>query len=273
MRVLSLFDGISCGKLALERAGIPISKYVAAEIDPYAISISKRNHPDIEHVGSVVGLTFKKGEFDLILAGSPCQGFTQAGYQQGFKDSRSRLYYEFLRIKNEVCPSFWLLENVTMKPEWVQKITRDLWFKHVLINSNLVSAQNRNRLYWANWGFSQPEDKKIYLKDILDTDPKRLESNRVPLTKSRVKMWEGRAPNITHRLKSNCIVTDQDTRCSAGLIQYDDFCRYLTEVELERLQTLPDGYTDCVSRRKRWHAIGNGWTVDVIAHILRALPI
>ena len=151
MKVLSLFDGISCGMVALERAGIPVERYVAYEIDPNAIAISKKNYPETEHCGDVTKADFTQySGFDLVIAGSPCQGFSVAGKQLNFIDPRSRLYFEFERALQEVKPKYFLLENVKMKKEYSDIITLRLGVKPNEINSNLVSAQSRNRTYWTN---------------------------------------------------------------------------------------------------------------------------
>jgi DNA (cytosine-5)-methyltransferase 3A len=269
MRVLSLFDGISCGRLALLRAGIPVTRYVASEIDGYAKIISRNNWLDIEQVGDVCKLDFEEGEFDLILAGSPCQGFSIAGMQLGFDDDRSKLYFEFLRLKNKIKPKFWLLENVPMQYAWQKRISNDLWYKPKEINSALVSAQVRRRLYWSNIPFQVPEDKGISLQDILIRDVEVLRPYKMNKTPSRDQMWIRGCPNITRRDKSNCLTTKQDRWGNAGLVEYEDYARYLTEIECERLQTLPDNYTFGVPSTQRYKALGNCWTVDVIAHILK----
>lgn len=168
MRVLSLFDGISCGRVALERAGINVEKYYASEIDKYAIQIAQKNYPDTIQVGDVTKLDGTKlGNIDLLIGGSPCQGFSFAGKQLNFVDPRSRLFFEFVRILNEVKPKYFLLENVKMKQEYQDIISKYLGVKPVEINSNLVSAQNRKRLYWTNLPIEIPQDKGILLKDIV----------------------------------------------------------------------------------------------------------
>ena len=144
MRVLSLFDGISCGRVALERVGVPVEVYYASEVDKYALKVSKKNYPDIIHLGDVRNIK-EPLEVDLILAGSPCQGFSSAGYGKGFKDPRSQLFFEFIRILNICKPKYFLLENVKMKKEWINKITESLGVDPTIINSSLVSAQRRER--------------------------------------------------------------------------------------------------------------------------------
>lgn len=169
IKVLSLFDGISCGKVALERAGIHIEEYVAFEIDKSAIQISGRNHPEIIQRGDVTKADFTEFEgFDLVMGGSPCQGFSIAGKQLNFEDPRSKLFFEFKRALEEVKPKCFLLENVKMKKEYENLISECLGVEPIEINSNLVSAQNRKRLYWTNIpGVKRPEDRGIMLKDIV----------------------------------------------------------------------------------------------------------
>lgn len=169
MKVLSLFDGISCGRVALERAGIPVEEYVAYEINQHSIAISHKNYPDIQQRGTVVGADFSQYRgFDLLIGGSPCQGFSFAGKQLNFNDERSKLFFEFERALHEVRPKYFLLENVRMKQEYADVISQRLGVQPIEINSALVSAQNRRRLYWTNIpNLSQPQDCHIFLKDIV----------------------------------------------------------------------------------------------------------
>ena len=260
MKVLSLFDGISCGRVALERAGIKVSRYVAVEIDGYAQIISRNNHKDIEYLGDVCKVDFEEGEFDLILAGSPCQGFSKAGLRNAFDDERSKLYFEFLRIKNKVKPKWFLLENVRMLEHYKHRISRDLWQNCVEINSRLLSAQNRERLYWSNIPFEIPKDAGIRLSDVVGeyagiwvwprgTNP------------GGIQHYNGVAPCITASM----------WEYNFKLALLDGSIRQFTIEEMEQLQTLPIGYTRGIPKTKRTKAIGNGWTVDIIAHILAGL--
>lgn len=260
MRVLSLFDGISCGRLALERAGINVSRYVACEIDTNAKIISRKNWPDIEQLCDVSKLNFKEGEFDLILAGSPCQGFSKAGLGNAFEDERSKLYYEFLRICYQVKPKFYLLENVKMLAEYENKISKDLCKSPININSRLLSAQNRERLYWSNIPFEIPTDKGIRLKDLIGdylgiwvwprgTNP------------GGIQNYKGVAP---------CITTSM-WEYNYKIARLDGTIETFSIEQMEQLQTLPIGYTEGIPKTKRAKAIGNAWTVDVIAHILSGL--
>lgn len=170
MKILSLFDGISCWYVALQRAWIPIDKYYASEIDKYAIQISKKNHPDIIHIGDVCNVNWAdyKG-IDLLIWWSPCQWFSVAWKRLNFDDPRSKLFFEYVRILKECQPRYFLLENVIMKKEWQDIISSALWVQPICINSSLVSAQNRKRLYRTNIpSVSMPKDKWIILKDILE---------------------------------------------------------------------------------------------------------
>lgn len=192
MRVLSLFDGIACGYEALQRVGIPIDVYYASEIDKYAIQIAQKNHPDIIQLGDVCEI--KGGgnlkDIDLIMWGSPCQGFSIAGKMLNFNDPRSKLFFEFVRLVKEIKPKYFLLENVKMKKERIDIISSELWVQPIEINSGLVSAQNRRRLYRTNIpGVSQPKDKGILLKDILqhEVDEKYMFSRE---RRERIVNWK-----------------------------------------------------------------------------------
>ena len=173
MNVLSLFDGMSCGRLALDRLGIPVTNYYASEIDKYAIQVSEANYPDIIRLGDVCGVKAKDlPKIDLILAGSPCQGFSFAGKQLAFDDPRSALFFEFVRILKECEPKYFLLENVKMKKEFLDIITQQVGAAPIFINSALVSAQNRQRYYWTNIpGIEQPEQRGVVLRDVLESNP------------------------------------------------------------------------------------------------------
>lgn len=361
--VLSLFDGMSCGQLALKRAKIPVAQYFASEIDPYAIHETQRNFPKTIQLGDVRKVKAKKlPKIDLLIGGSPCQGFSIAGHQLNFKDPRSKLFFEFVRILNEVReynPNvLFMLENVPMKQEFEDIITKKIGVKPIEINSNLVSAQNRKRLYWTNIpNITQPKDKGIMLKDIVhenvDLKASAIAENgktyaltatydgaipsnsferkqrtmlfeelnrfKVPFDKTlqiinrevekgkigyfrkdiqanRVYYINGKAVSITGNSgggaakmgqylfgvitpsKSN---TRQIKRINDGKKFYtltsedrhgiliEGYIRKLTPIECERLQTVPDNYTAGVSNSQRYKMLGNGWTIDVIAHIFK----
>lgn len=273
MRVLSLFDGISCGRVAFDRAGLDVSEYHACEINKYAIKISERNYPDIIRHGSVVDY-HPTGHFDYIIGGSPCQGFSFNGKQLALNDPRSALFFEYVRILKEcqrVNPNIkFLLENVQMKEEHFNVISDYLGVPPLFVNSSLVSAQNRPRYYWANWRLTHPDDKGIKLKDILNDDvhPKDV---RNPISSDKLrKKIEGSIRSLDDKAK--CL-SSQSCRtlggCGATTIRHGNGYRRLSVLECERLQTLPDGYTEGVSDTQRYQALGNGWTVDVIAHFLK----
>lgn len=367
LTVWSLFDGMSCGRIALDRAGIPVREYVASEIDPYAIQISAKNYPDIRHVGDVQ--SFNPSDYqqpDLLLAGSPCQGFSFAGKRLNFDDPRSKLFWEFVRVLRSAAPRYFLLENVKMKKESMDVITSELGVEPIEINSSLVSAQNRKRLYWTNIpNVYPPEDRGIKLKDILEPEPvdqryyaglKLQEGYRggdqlnpnyrsqqntiydpegksatfcagthgycmgyVPVPRQveskdglvlaghadnikghdcikRVYSPEGKSPTLTtmqggHREPK--IVQVARGKNAGGIkakdgkvpsmttsawehnnhLTYDmgTTWRKLTPNECEALQTVPNDYTQGVSNTQRYKMLGNGWTVDVIAHIFKSL--
>lgn len=190
MNVLSLFDGMSCGQIALERAEIKVDNYFASEIDKHAIKVTIHNYPKTIQLGDV---TKVKGsalpEIDLLIGGSPCQGFSFSGKQLNFDDPRSKLFFDFVRLVKELKPKYWLLENVVMKKEYEQVISEYLGAEPITINSSLVTAQNRVRLYWANFKITQPTDKGINLIDILETDdlinPCRRQARRIYSVKTR----------------------------------------------------------------------------------------
>jgi site-specific DNA-cytosine methylase len=271
MKVLSLFDGISCGRVALERAGIPVEVYYASEIEQKPIEISKKNYPDIIQLGDVTKITKEMvGEVDLICGGSPCQSFSNAGNRAGF-DGKSGLFWEFARLVKEIQPKYFLLENVKMKQEWQDIISNELGVKPIEINSSLVSGQNRKRLFWTNIpNVKQPQDKGIVLKDILETNA----DEKYYLTESTIKNMDrefGSKGKILIGDEPKCQTLTAAMGMGGGnipVITQNGRMRKLTEVECERLQTLPDNYTQGINSGARYKAIGNGWTVDVIAHIL-----
>ncbi len=169
MNVLSLFDGMSCGQIALDRLGIKVDNYFASEIDLHAMKVTRNNYPETIFEGDVTKVKGSKlPKIDLLFGGSPCQGFSFAGKQLNFEDPRSKLFFEFVRLVKEVKPTYWMLENVKMKKEYQDVISQYLGVEPIEINSSLVSAQNRVRLYWANFDITQPQDKNIGLSDILE---------------------------------------------------------------------------------------------------------
>ena len=298
--VLSLFDGLSCGQIALNRVGIKYDNYFASEIDKHAIKVTQTNYPNTIQLGDVREIKAEKlPKIDLLIGGSPCQGFSFSGKQLNFDDPRSKLFFEFVRLVKELKPKYWLLENVVMKKEFEQIISEHLGVAPIKINSSLVSAQNRERLYWANFEIKQPTDKGINLIDILETDelinPSAIRGRRlnkatilgrrlndrgvrddynkdVPIT----QCLEVRATNTN---KSNCLTTvEKDNVLTTMPIgrHKDAFknklpFRYYTLKEYCRLQTVPENYFNVVSESQAKKMLGNGWTVDVIAHIFGSL--
>jgi len=312
LNVLSLFDGMSCGMIALDRLGIKVDNYYASEIDKYAIQVSQANYPDIIHVGDITKLDLSTlPKIDLVMGGSPCQGFSFAGKQLAFDDPRSALFFEFHKAISYLQPKYFLLENVRMKKEYLDIISEYMGVEPIFINSSLVSAQSRQRYYWTNIpNVEQPKDRNIFLKDILEDDAEEpMLSNiyggfgekkpRVHTDKSvtiRTAAGGGHIPSVTLKNKSankqgkayalthsynsavawNSIERKQRTMvpvCETNKIHPNvyDKCLYrkLTPLECERLQTVPDNYTNHVSNTQRYKMLGNGWTIEVIAHILK----
>ncbi len=354
--VLSLFDGLSGGRIALEKAGIKVVKYYSSEIDKFAIQIANKNYPNDIRLGSVIDLTDAQlldMDIDLLIGGSPCQGFSVSGKMKGSStkcgvdilsleqylqlkkenfefEGQSYLFWEFVRVWKIVKPKFFFLENVRVTKKWLPMFNEAMGVEPIIINSALVSAQNRVRFYWTNIpNIVQPDDKKILLRDILNqqdllarpcelrgynedsichhiadaTDIKGQESLK------RVYSKTGKSPTLTtmqggHRQPKVLIVPEatkkgyteiQDGDCfdysipnsktrrgrnmkdksnclqtSNGFMRYEHpTYRKLTPMECERLQTIPDGYTDGVSNSQRYKMIGNGWTIDVVAHIFK----
>ena len=375
LNVLSLFDGMSCGQIALERAGIKVNNYFASEIDKYAIQVAKHNYPNTHHIGDVTKV--KGGELpkiDLLIGGSPCQGFSFAGKQLNFDDPRSKLFFEFVRLLKECNPKYFLLENVKMKKEYQDVITQHLGVEPIEINSNLLSAQNRKRIYWTNIpGVTIPNDKGILLKDIvhenesidtalngnyaewfaknaefqlgkkycslspekaitmtarqyaswngnywfeilseyivpfdktlqiLDKEVQRgkvgyfrkdSQANRVYFIHDKAITLTGEAGGGAAKMGQylfGCITPDRIEKRQNGQrfndgkkfytltaqdkhgVLVEGYIRKLTPIECERLQTVPDNYSAIVSNSQRYKMLGNGWTVDVIAHIFGGL--
>ena len=404
MNVLSLFDGMSCGRIALERLGIPIDNYYASEIDKYAIQVSQANYPDIIQVGDVTELdTSILPKIDLIMGGSPCQGFSFAGKQLAFDDPRSALFFEFVRCVEELQPKYFLLENVRMKKEYLDVISEYMGVEPIMINSALVSAQNRVRFYWTNIpGVEQPEDRGMVLRDILETNTSneylagenlqknykggnqlnpnyKSQANTIHDTEGKSgticagthgyangyvadvdskyylsdkaidymnrgsNKYTGKKTRAEHYIKhesekSKTLTANMHKGVPYGVIAVDkekkqltikeatkkgyttiedgdcfdmtfpnsktrrgrnmkdksncltaanyDYMRYehsdedkevywrkLTPVECERLQTVPDNYTNHVSNTQRYKMLGNGWTIEVITHILKNMEL
>lgn len=284
MNVLSLFDGMSCGQIALNRAGIAYDKYYASEIKKHAIKVTQHNYPNTVQLGDVTKITTDNApKIDLLIGGSPCQNFSRArtvngNIVEGLEGEKSKLFFEYHRILTELKPTYFLLENVVMCREDQDYISNLIGVEPIRINSKLVSFQNRDRLYWTNIpNVSIPNESNISFQDYKDTDPDYCSRFKVNKTPSRDKMWEngvgGRCPNVTYKTKINCLTVKQDRWNNAGLVEFEDYCRYLTTRELELAQTVPVGYTSCLSMRQAEDVLGDGWTVDVIAHIFAGLKL
>lgn len=290
INVLSLFDGMSCGQVALERIGVKVDRYFASEIKKHAIKVTMNNYPNTIQIGDVTKVSYKDGvlyteqgnyivdKIDLLIGGSPCQDFSVLKANgKGLEGDKSKLFYEYLRLLKEIKPKYFLLENVKMKKESEKQLNEYLGVEGLHINSSLVSYQNRPRIYWSNIpNITIPKDRNIDFQDYIGKFGEDLEQYKVKRTPSREKMWNngqgrnsfGTCDNKTNATKINCLTRKQDRSPNSGLIQYKDFCRYLTRRELEQGQTVPLGYTDCVSYNQAQDLLGDGWTVDVIAHIL-----
>jgi len=335
INVLSLFDGISCGRIALERAGIKVNNYFASEIDKHAIKVTQANYPNTKQLGDVRNVTAEKlPKIDLLIGGSPCQGFSFAGKQLNFDDPRSKLFFEFVRLKNELQPKYFLLENVKMKKEYQDIISSYLGVEPIMINSNLVSAQNRVRYYWTNIPVKGlPKDRCILLKDITEDGLQSLglaqrgrydengkiiqkyelngteKSNAmttvskdtllfIPVDKHSSnsglvclggvmkpthKLWLDNGKLLQRNFSQGNRVYSSDGKSATlnansggiggktGLYEIEGVIRKLTRLECERLQTVPDGYTNSISDTQAIKALGNGWTVDVISFIFSFL--
>jgi DNA (cytosine-5)-methyltransferase 3A len=379
MNVLSLFDGMSCGQQALERAGIKVNNYFASEIDKYAIQVTMANYPNTKQLGSVVNVDgYSLPKIDILIGGSPCQSFSFAGKRKGMStkdeqeiltldhylelkaegfefEGQSYLFWEYMRLLNEVKPKYFLLENVMMGERWEKVLSKAIGVKAIMINSALISAQNRQRLYWTNIGLEpqglfgdletiiqQPKDKCIFLKDILEenvpdkynlsdnakkllgkdmieksinkkksmtidgsyykgvgircNDCRQIVHNTMPRSSKTGKGGSG--PLSRNDGKTYCLDTGQTNAIEilGGDFSFDEGYRWreggtsgtlctnadsfakinssirrLTPVECERLQTVKDNYTAHVSDSQRYKMLGNGWTVDVIVHILNYL--
>lgn len=287
MNVLSLFDGISCGRVALERAGIKVDNYYASEIEAPSIAISKYNHPAIIQVGDITKLSYKDGvlysefgEFsvgiiDLVIGGSPCQSISNLGKKDGLA-GKSGLFYHWLRIKEEVSPKFWLLENVVGNKNATEVITKLVGGNTFILNSNCFSAQNRSRRYWTNIEVdTNIFESNIQLRDILEEgvpETSVLTPGRLQWINSEAgKLCISKRYAAIDPHKANCLTARSDASWNCNYVTREGVLTKLSCVEYERLQTLPDNYTACVSSSNRYKALGNGWTVDVIAHILKGI--
>ena len=296
--ILSLFDGMSCGQLALRRAGIKYDNYYASEVDKDAITITQKRFTNTIQLGDVTkvkGVDLPK--IKLLLGGSPCVGFSTSGKGLNFEDPQSKLFFEFVRLLDECKPKYFLLENVKMKKEWENKISEYLRTRPIRINSALVSAQNRERLYWTNIpNVKKPIDRCIYLQDVLEDiddsfynavpiDGEIARRLHIPDSKKQILLNinnsnTGMSGRVLSNLskKSHALTASGSNWIKYGYIVFDKdnepttlMWRRLTVTEWERLQTVPVGYTGGLQVGNRCKLIGNGWTIDVISYILRKI--
>jgi site-specific DNA-cytosine methylase len=290
INILSLFDGISCGQIALNRAGIKYKNYFASEIERDSINVTQHNYPDTIQLGDVTKLdTEKLPEIYILMGGSPCQDLSRANKNgEGLRGDRSGLFWNYVDIMNAVKPKYFLLENVVMKKEWSDIITEELGVEPIEINSNLVSAQNRRRLYWTNIpGVTQPEDRGILIKDIIYDDgyknftderitkTKKITKNYVKWDMSGKQYWSQQDRAYFKQGKMCTLPKNNPSNKLNILLDYDrDIYRRIHPIEAERCQNVPDNYTGVEGIRdsKRLEMLGNGWTVDVIAHIFSHIP-
>ena len=277
-----MFDGISCGQVALERAGIKIDAYYASEIDRYSIQIAQKNYPNTIQLGDIINIDFSQfiNKIDLIIGGSPCQDLSIAKKGgQGLEGQKSGLFWKYIEALETIKPKYFLLENVaSMKKADKDIISNALRVEPILINSALVSGQNRNRLYWTNIpNVQQPEDKGILLKNVINkgidkTDlihtQKALDYMDRPVKGGR-NHWDFQHHSDINNNKSSAIVANFFKGVSYNVLIDYDCIRKFDPIECELLQTLPENYTYGVSNTQRYKMIGNGWTVDIIASILK----
>jgi site-specific DNA-cytosine methylase len=297
--VLGLFDGMSCGQIALQKEGFNYENYFASEVDKDAIKVSSTNFPKTKYIGDVRTIDVKKlPKIDLLLFGSPCTDFSRAGNKEGMSTTdgikveslkqylklkkqnkefigQSFLFWEAVRILNDLKKINkdvkFLCENTTMQKKWLNIFNRELGVGGVLLNSSLLTAQNRERIYWTNISNNiVPEKKNVLLTDLIPNSisagkrgrdfGKRKENGKV--------VWE---TYLTYRKdnKSNCLVTNPSR---TNLIEVDGRLRTITPEEAEIIQTIPKGYTNIpnITKSARYKMIGNGWTIDVISHILKS---
>jgi len=288
--VLSLFDGMSCGQIALRKLGIEYKEYYASEIDKDAMFIAKKNFPNTKHIGDVTKVQGNDlPKIDLLMGGSPCQNLSLAvinniKHNKGLDGEKSGLFYEYLRLLTETKPKYFLLENVGgMRTKDKDLITETLGVEPLQINSNLFSAQDRDRYYWTNIPVDlNIKDKGIVLKDIclnaVEVDSKFWYDKEFTYNGDDKKVQASLHLNGHDILKRVNNLNDKSatlTCCRGGNLQKKVFqngkCRKLTPLEYERLQTVPDNYTLGVSDSQRYNMLGNGWTVDVIAHIFNGI--
>ena len=300
INVLSLFDGMSCGQVALNKIGIEYDNYFASEIDKYAIQVTQKNFPNTIQIGSVMDInTNELPPIDLLIGGSPCQSFTFAGKrvgmttkdkvdilsldqylslkEQGFEfEGESYLFWEYIRVLKEVKPKYFLLENVRMEKKWKELISKVIETEPIFINSNILSAQNRQRLYWTNIPVEElPLENNLFLKDIVLNDEQVEKKFHLSYKHHQAFLKSYNWKHCELNQKSKPLLASyykQPPHCPyIPCSESESGFRRLLPIECERLQCVPDGYTEGVSDTQRYKMIGNGWTVNVIAHIFKGL--
>lgn len=284
INVLSLFDGISCGQVALERAGIKVKNYYASEIDKYAMQVTQKNFPNTIQLGDVRDINAETlPKIDLLIGGSPCQDLSRCkNGGLGLKGDKSNLFFEYIRLLKETQPKYFLLENVaSMKEEDKDEISKIIGCEPVMLDSSDFSAQFRKRYYWTNIKIdTNISPVSTVLKDIMETNADEKYFYNYPLlnlnfTKPVCAIMDFKNNEMHKRIFNPAFKCSTLTTCGGGNTQKKVLdrgrARKLTPIEYERLQTLPDNYTACVSNTHRYTSCGNGWTVDVIAHIFKGM--
>jgi DNA (cytosine-5)-methyltransferase 3A len=280
LNVLSLFDGISCAQIALGRAGFKVANYFASEIEVASMKVTQYNYPNTIQLGDVTKIRATDlPKIDLLVGGSPCQGFSFAGKMLNFSDERSKLFFEYVRLLKECKPKYFLLENVRMKKEHQDVISEQLGVRPVLINSSVLSAQSRNRLYWSNVDIDTPVDLNLVTEDIVDSDgPFKYLDDLATLSRNYTSssvFYDFRKPISQSQRRQAAYLTKKHMAITCGdmpaILTANGRIRKTTLLEQERLQTVPDNYTSCVCQTARHKSLGNGFTVDVIAHIFSCI--
>jgi len=313
MNVLSLFDGMRCGRIALERAGIEVDNYYSSEIDPFAIKIANKNYPqdEINMLGDVTKIDFfKLPKIDLLIGGSPCQGFSFSGRRKGMVtkenieiftleqylelknngfefEGQSYLFWEYIYTLKICKPKYWLLENVIVSNKWLQIMNEAIGTEPIILDSSKVSAQSRKRYYWTNIkNIEELKDKNLFLKDILEDTYTKEDvlsdkiHERFQFLDSNYSIGTTRPPFRTIGQRDHVFGSNQKVGCLMATdykqpkqVYHNDYLRKMSPLECERAQTVPDNYTEGVSSTQRFKMLGNGWTIDVIAHILKSIDI
>ncbi len=288
INILSLFDGMSCGRIALQRAGIKVENYFASEIDKYAMQVTQKNYPNTIQIGDVTKVKVSDlPKIDLLIGGSPCQDLSSSNVwteQKGLEGKKSSLFWEFVRLLKEVKPTYFLLENVgSAKNSDIEIIDRELGVKGIKFNSKLVLPQNRNRVYWTNIPFELPtSEMTLTMQDLLETnvDDKYYITQKMYdcIISPATKGWQSGKMDIDLKIARPLTATmhkmhraDTDNYITGVAPQGKTNVRRLTPIECERLQGVNDNYTDCVSDTQRYRMLGNGWTVSVVSHIFSYL--